>query len=41
MIIRAKYFEASIEIHKGCKAKYELDKKTGLLKLDREQIKTR
>lgn len=28
-------FEALIEIPKGCKAKYELDKETGLLKLDR------
>lgn len=28
-------FEALIEIPKGCKAKYELDKDTGLLKLDR------
>ncbi len=28
-------FEAFIEIPKGCKAKYELDKQTGLLKLDR------
>ena len=28
-------FEAYIEIPKGCKSKYELDKETGLLKLDR------
>lgn len=28
-------FEALIEIPKGCKAKYELDKETGLVKLDR------
>lgn len=28
-------FEALIEIPKGCKAKYELDKETGLLRLDR------
>ncbi len=28
-------FEAYIEIPKGCKAKYELDKETGLLRLDR------
>ena len=33
--ITAKSFEAYIEIPKGCKAKYELDKETGLLKLDR------
>lgn len=33
--IKAKSFEALIEIPKGCKAKYELDKETGLLKLDR------
>ena len=33
--ITAKSFEAFIEIPKGCKAKYELDKETGLLKLDR------
>jgi inorganic pyrophosphatase len=33
--ITAKVFEAYIEIPKGCKAKYELDKETGLLKLDR------
>ena len=33
--ITAKSFEALIEIPKGCKAKYELDKETGLLKLDR------
>lgn len=28
-------FEALIEIPKGCKGKYELDKETGLLRLDR------
>ena len=28
-------FEALIEIPKGCKTKYELDKATGLLKMDR------
>ena len=33
--IKAKKFEALIEIPKGCKAKYELDKETGILKLDR------
>lgn len=33
--ITPKNFEALIEIPKGCKAKYELDKETGLLKLDR------
>ena len=33
--ITAKQFEAFIEIPKGCKAKYELDKETGLLRLDR------
>ena len=33
--ITPKKFEAYIEIPKGCKAKYELDKETGLLKLDR------
>ena len=33
--ITAKSFEALIEIPKGCKAKYELDKETGLLRLDR------
>ena len=33
--ITTKSFEAFIEIPKGCKAKYELDKETGLLKLDR------
>ncbi len=33
--ITAKSFEVFIEIPKGCKAKYELDKETGLLKLDR------
>ena len=30
--ITSKCFEAYIEIPKGCKAKYELDKDTGLLK---------
>ena len=34
-LIKAKSFEALIEIPKGCKVKYELDKETGLLKLDR------
>ena len=33
--ITTKSFEVFIEIPKGCKAKYELDKETGLLKLDR------
>ena len=33
--ITARSFEAFIEIPKGCKAKYELDKETGLLRLDR------
>ena len=33
--ITSKSFEAFIEIPRGCKAKYELDKETGLLKLDR------
>ena len=33
--ITAKSFDVYIEIPKGCKAKYELDKDTGLLKLDR------
>ncbi len=33
--ITRKAFEAFIEIPKGCKTKYELDKETGLLKLDR------
>ena len=33
--IATKSFEVFIEIPKGCKAKYELDKETGLLKLDR------
>ena len=33
--ITAKKFEAFIEIPKGSKVKYELDKATGLLKLDR------
>ncbi len=33
--ITTRKFEAYIEIPKGCKAKYELDKETGLLKLDR------
>lgn len=33
--ITPKKFEALIEIPKGSKAKYELDKETGILKLDR------
>ncbi len=33
--ITPRKFEAFIEIPKGCKTKYELDKETGLLKLDR------
>ena len=33
--IKPNCFEALIEIPKGSKAKYELDKETGLLKLDR------
>lgn len=33
--ITSKRFEAFIEIPKGCKAKYELDKETGILRLDR------
>ncbi len=33
--IKTDNFQALIEIPKGCKAKYELDKETGLLKLDR------
>lgn len=33
--ITPKTFEVFIEIPKGCKSKYELDKETGLLKLDR------
>ncbi len=33
--IKPTCFEALIEIPKGCKAKYELDKETGILKLDR------
>ncbi len=33
--IQSNNFEALIEIPKGSKAKYELDKETGLLKLDR------
>ncbi len=33
--ITPKSFEALIEIPRGCKAKYELDKETGLLRLDR------
>ena len=33
--ITTKSFEVYIEIPKGCKAKYELDKETGLLSLDR------
>ena len=33
--ITTRSIEAFIEIPKGCKAKYELDKETGLLRLDR------
>lgn len=33
--ITAENFEALIEIPMGCKAKYELDKETGLLRMDR------
>lgn len=33
--IKPDEFEALIEIPMGCKAKYELDKETGLLRLDR------
>ena len=33
--IQENKFEALIEIPKGCKAKYELDKETGMLRLDR------
>lgn len=33
--IASEDFEALIEIPKGCKMKYELDKETGLLRLDR------
>ncbi len=33
--VNEKEFTAFIEIPKGCKAKYELDKQTGLLRLDR------
>ena len=33
--ITTRSFEVFIEIPKGCKAKYELDKATGLLQLDR------
>jgi len=33
--ITARKFEALIEIPRGCKTKYELDKETGLLKMDR------
>ncbi|MBO5412126.1 MAG: inorganic diphosphatase [Clostridia bacterium] len=33
--ITTKSFEAFIEIPKGCKVKYELDKETGCLKMDR------
>ena len=33
--ITTRSFEAFIEIPKGCKAKYELDKETGFLRLDR------
>lgn len=33
--VTEKKFEALIEIPKGCKTKYELDKETGLLRMDR------
>lgn len=33
--VTAERFDALIEIPKGCKAKYEIDKETGLLRLDR------
>lgn len=33
--ITEKKFEALIEIPKGCKTKYELDKETGILRMDR------
>ncbi len=33
--VKENEFDAYIEIPKGCKVKYELDKKTGLLKMDR------
>ena len=33
--ITSHIFEALIEIPKGCKTKYELDKQTGLLRMDR------
>ena len=33
--VTSKKFTAVIEIPKGCKTKYELDKQTGMLKLDR------
>lgn len=33
--VTPKKFDALIEIPKGCKAKYEIDKNTGLLRLDR------
>ncbi len=33
--IKENRFEALIEIPKGCKLKYELDKETGMLRLDR------
>lgn len=33
--VTAAQFDALIEIPKGCKAKYEIDKKTGMLRLDR------
>lgn len=33
--ITSELFDAVIEIPKGCKAKYEIDKQTGLLRLDR------
>lgn len=33
--VKPNCFEACIEIEKGSKVKYELDKETGMLKLDR------
>ena len=33
--ISVNQFEALVEIPKGCKVKYELDKETGLLRMDR------
>ena len=33
--IASRAFDALVEIPKGCKTKYELDKETGLLKMDR------